>query len=135
MYGLEAIKRINADFRASGASVADFRKDLPPAVDVATGQEVRYMGHLPNGDPVQAHSAGPLYPFVFYRKGDSDYIMVGDVTVRVPTYETAEQLVAEARSLKKHNVAAGYPELRLDEALKRVAGINGLPWEPFLAAA
>jgi hypothetical protein len=134
MYGIETIKRINAEARASGLDIKAYHENLPPAIDVKTGEAV-YLGHRPDGDPVQKHSAGPLYPFVFYRKGDSDYIMVGEVAVRVPSYATAEQLVAEARALKAQNASAGYPELVLAEALKRVAGINALPWEPFLAEA
>lgn len=37
-------------------------------------------GHRPNGDPVQAHSAGPIYPFVIYRQennGDTTWGVIG----------------------------------------------------------
>ncbi len=142
MYGLETLKRINAEARASGLDIKAYRDSLPAAVDVATDEEVRYTGHRPDGDPVQKHSAGPLYPFIVYKQGETDYLMVGDVAVRVPSRAVAEQLVAEAeqlvaeaRTLKAQNAAAGYPALAYDEALKRVAGINALPWEPFRRAA
>lgn len=31
-----------------------------------------YQGHLPNGNAVQAHSAGDLYPIVMFQKGLGD---------------------------------------------------------------
>jgi len=133
MYGLETIKRINAEARASGLDIKAYHESLPPAIDVKTGDPVRYEGHRPNGDPVQKHSAGPLYPFVYYQQGEANYIMTGDVAVRVPSYATAEQLVAEARALKAQN--APVADVTLEEALKRVATINGIVWEPFRRAA
>ena len=132
MYGIETIKRINAEARASGLDIKAYHENLPPAIDVKTGEAV-YLGHRPDGDPVQKHSAGPLYPFVYYQQGEANYIMTGDVTVRVQSYATAEQLVAEARRLKEQN--APVADVTLEEALKRVATINGIVWEPFRRAA
>lgn len=50
-----------------------------------------YQGHLPNGNPVQQHSAGEYYPMVLFQRGldaDARYYILHD---GVEYYMGAEQ--------------------------------------------
>lgn len=138
MYGLETIRRINAEAAKSQLDVVAYWASCPDAVPVAepapAARAVRYEGHLPNGNPVQAHSAGPLYPFIAYKRGEQDCVGVGNVSVDVPSYEVAVQLAAEARKIKAQVVASG-GSITLEAALTRAAVFNGRPFQPFVQAA
>lgn len=126
MHGPAGIKSIN-DWAAS---------DACKRIVGAAPSEAKYEGHLPNGHGVQAHSAGPLFPFIHYQKAVdgvalADYIMVGTVTVRVPSYAMAEQLVAEARHIKANAVAFSATVQPLDECLASAARLHGYAVERF----
>jgi hypothetical protein len=41
-----------------------------------------YEGHLNDGSSVQAHSAGPLYPYVLFAKQVGDRLLWGVITPR-----------------------------------------------------
>lgn len=69
----------------------------------------KYQGHLPNGNPVQQHSAGEYYPMVLFQRGldaDARYYILFDgidyymgqeqtfqieTTKRVSTYPDAHE--------------------------------------------
>ena len=130
MHGLAGIKAIN-NWAASEAC-----KRIVEGATPAASPEVKYEGHHPDGSGVQKHSAGPLYPFIHYQKGTdglalADYIMVGTVTVRVPSYAMAEQLVAEARQIKANEIAANATIQPLDVCLASAARLHGLEVERF----
>lgn len=133
MHGLAGIKAIN-DWAASAECKRIVGADLSKIEERVTAhqaREVKYEGHHPDGSGVQKHSAGPLYPGVFYQKGEADYIMIGTVTVRVPSYAMAEQLVAEARQIKATEIAANATIQPLDVCLASAARLHGLEVETF----
>ena len=69
-------------------------------------QTNEYSGHLPNGNPVQAHSAGEYYPCILFQRGlDADtryyilfdgieYYMGADQQFQIQTAESAKDLLA-----------------------------------------
>lgn len=126
MHGLAGIRAIN-QWAAS--------RECAAIVNSAKSAGVKYEGHLPNGHGVQAHSAGPLFPFIHYQKTRDDalvdYIMIGAVTVRVPSYAMAEQLVAEARQIKANAAAYSATVQPLDECLASAARLHGYAVERF----
>ena len=64
-----------------------------------------YQGHLPDGNPVQQHSAGEYYPMVLFQRGlDADtryyilfdgieYCMGADQAFQIQTAESAKDLL------------------------------------------
>lgn len=129
MHGLAGIKAIN-----NWAASAECKR-ITEGVTPEASRGAKYEGHHPDGSGVQKHSAGPLYPFIHYQKGNgdtfNDYIMVGTVTVRVPSYAMAEQLVAEARQIKAVEVATNATIQPLDVCLASAARLHGLEVETF----
>lgn len=62
-----------------------------------------YQGHLPDGSSVQAHSAGPVYPFVVYGRtvnGTMYWEVLGPGVEDYIRFETGEDAQACANNLK-----------------------------------
>ena len=68
-----------------------------------------YQGHLPDGNPVQQHSAGEYYPMVLFHRGlDADtryyilfdgieYYMGVDQAFQIQTAESAKDLLTHEK--------------------------------------
>lgn len=68
-----------------------------------------YQGHLPDGNPVQQHSAGEYYPMVLFQRGlDADtkyyilfdgieYYMGVDQAFQIQTAESAKDLLTHEK--------------------------------------
>ena len=68
-----------------------------------------YTGHLPNGNPVQQHSAGEYYPMVLFQRGldaeaqyyilhdGVEYYMGKDPQFQIQTAESAKDLLTHEK--------------------------------------
>lgn len=76
-----------------------------------TASTTEYQGHLPDGNPVQQHSAGEYYPMVLSQRGlDADtryyilfdgieYYMDVDQAFQIQTAESAKDLMTHENIL------------------------------------
>lgn len=66
-----------------------------------------YQGHLPNGNPVQQHSAGEYYPMVLFQRGldaDTRYYILFDGIDYYMGKEQAFQVQTAKRVMQVHTV-------------------------------